>query len=331
MMAIIDQQRRVTEIGIIRIGEKTATGLPTSRKTFRLTSSNKVLLEEAQVVYGGDLRVWEGRTGQWELATERSEIKALFSCKELGNGDIESLSQFYEMWAGNTCLRRCDGCTCETWVDGSRESVPCICGETRTDPELLKKGKVCKIISRLRVMLPEVPEIGLWRLNTGSETFASETIGMIDQMRAIGADLGPIPLTMSIEFREKRTGKGEKTSKFPVVRLSLDRKPVSMIEYVNKLRNAACALPSPGVRAIETSRAPALPQQSTAGESIQDQVKRILKECSMSEVQIRDYKSVCESKDLDWVEMVIQSNKCGCTTADHMFEFLEGDAQKGDS
>ena len=272
---LIERQRRIREEGVIHVGEIRNTGsasFPTSRKTFRLTAKNKAILDTAALKYGGEVTEWmhEGSKKGYQLGIEQSELKAMFSAKELDSGDYESCAQSFEMWNGQTNVRRCDGINCETWQPTgekdrkgkdvhARVSCPCLCDRNAEDFRyLVSKGKACKLVTRMRVLLTEIPALGLWRLNTGSDVFADEIMGFIEQLEMMGLRGQMVPVKLSIDFREKRTGPGQDTEKFPVVSVSIDANPVNLATLVLEARNQALSLPK-GFADVPT----ALPDRTT--------------------------------------------------------------------
>lgn len=341
MANLIERQRRLYEVGIIRIGEKKTIQrgdkditFPTSRDTFKLTSTNKGILEEAQKAYGGILQPWEGHPGEFELLTERSTINVIFSTKPEGDqGDMQSLSQWWELWGGNTCNRRCDGCNATVWKDMGRRNakkevvldqakVPCLCDHDAPGfRDLQKAGKACKLTSRLSVILPDVPAMGLWRLNTGSETFADETAGVLDLIEQLGIT-GLISMTMTIEFREKRTGEGEATSKFPVVKLEYTPENL-LARYVQTVRPQS--LGEVPVPAIGATAAPAL-EQSNAEEAMRqaklDGAYNFLIEIGMADEQVIEFKTWCQGEGRPWVTLALQMRDLGTVTT--VDEFYKG-------
>ncbi len=151
---------RVQEIGRIRMGEKGAKGQPVGLRTFRLTSSDRGVLEAAAKLYGGTVRAWEDApdAGMWQLTTAAAELDILIP------RTLRSLSQNWELWQGGTCERRCDGRTEEIG------KTPCLCGEYRGEEGF------CEIMTRLSIILPRLPGLGLWRLDTGG-WHAASTLG----------------------------------------------------------------------------------------------------------------------------------------------------------
>lgn len=225
MPILAQRQRRLVKVGEIRVGEKrvAANGheYPASRDTFRFTSRFKDLLEALQMIHGGELRPWKAKVGHWELLSEAVSIPAYFSLKDLPDGDIQSLARNleYRNPKDGTLMRRCDGETCTTWNGKERIQRPCLC---RTSGEAL-----CKVRSRVSVILPEVPEFGSWQLGTSSDTFESEALGFIDTMQMLGVN-GLIGVRLTLTFRHKETAPGEKAGRFPVVMISHepDIKPI---------------------------------------------------------------------------------------------------------
>src|SRR5215471_20884488 len=58
---VIDIQRRMTELGHIRMGDKKGSGKDPRRKlvNWRLTSADRTLLDGAVAEYGGTVQPWE--------------------------------------------------------------------------------------------------------------------------------------------------------------------------------------------------------------------------------------------------------------------------------
>jgi hypothetical protein len=61
----------------------------------------------------------------------------------------DAVSQWYELYAGSKCQRRCDG------VTEQKSDRPCMC-----DPE----DRECAMTTRVNVMLRDVPALGQWLL-----------------------------------------------------------------------------------------------------------------------------------------------------------------------
>jgi hypothetical protein len=142
------------------MGEKGAKGQPVGLKTFRLTSNDRGVLESAAKLYGGKVAAWEDApdAGMWQLTTGAAELDILIP------RSLRSLSQMWELWQGGTCERRCDGRV------ESIGATPCLCGPSRGEDGF------CEIMTRLSIILPRLPGLGLWRLDTGG-WHAASTLG----------------------------------------------------------------------------------------------------------------------------------------------------------
>jgi hypothetical protein len=189
-MAIIGLQRRIREVGRIRIGVQaaTSTGRKAPRKLdrFRFTSTDRSVIEAAAGVFGGTASAWDnGGAQQWEVVTDASEIRILLP----PDPSDMAWSQFYETWAKGFCGRRCDG----QW-DTVRDRA-CDC-----DPE----DRECKPTSRLSVLLPDIAGLGLWRLESHGYYAAVELAGAIDLIGQMAGAHTMIPARLRLEQREVR-------------------------------------------------------------------------------------------------------------------------------
>lgn len=200
MSPIIDLQRRLVEVGRIRMGKKGDKGQPQKLSTWRLTSRDQARLEAAADLYGGTVRPWPERDGEYELIVETDELPILLL-------PGQTLSQWHELWSGGGCQRRCDG---------EREILsdsPCLCDAE--GPE-----RKCKPTTRLSVMLPDVPGLGAWRLESHGYYAAVElaaTSHMLEQATARGQLL---PARLRID--QRRQVKDGKTTRYAVPVIDID-------------------------------------------------------------------------------------------------------------
>lgn len=164
---IIDLQRRIMEAGRIRIGQQVPSGngtRPAKLDTFRLTSADKVRIDQAAAIYGGKVAEWKAPAGkQWEVITESVALDVIVPPSDM------AFSQAYETWSAGGCQRRCDG-EFEQISDG-----PCLC-----DPE----NRECEIHTRLSVMLRDLPGLGVWRIDTQGYYAAVELGGAVQVIAA---------------------------------------------------------------------------------------------------------------------------------------------------
>jgi len=214
---ILTLQRQARELGRLRTGWSVPNDDPNKRprpvksKTWVVTSHAEHYVQAAAEAWGGDVECWQPQGNgapQFRVITNASQIDAL-----LPPGD--PLNQHNEMWTKGGCQRRCDGQT---------EQItrrPCLClAEFGEDWHLLRqdqyrKDKVCAATSRLNVVLPDMPDVGVWRAETHSFYAANEWGGTVDMVLSGTGGQGLVPVTLRIEPRTRVAG--GQTKHFPVV------------------------------------------------------------------------------------------------------------------
>jgi hypothetical protein len=202
-MPIIDLQRRLVEVGRLRMGKKGDRGQPQKLDTWRLTSRDKTRLEAAATLYGGTVQPWAERDGEYEVVTATAELPILLL-------PGQTLSLWYETWSAGGCQRRCDG-EREILTD-----APCVCDTESGD-------RTCKPTTRLSVMLPDVPGLGCWRTESHGYYAAVElsaTAAMLERATALGQLL---PARLRIDQRRKV--EGGKTTRYAVPVIDIDTTP----------------------------------------------------------------------------------------------------------
>jgi len=200
MSPILDIQKRLTEVGRIRMGNKSAKGTPQKLEVFRITSRDQSRLAEIAEAYGGEVAPWADRPGEFEVITKTAELPILLL-------PGQALSQWYELWSAGGAQRRCDG-ERDMISDG-----PCVC-----DTE--SGTRKCKPTTRLSVMLPEIPGLGVWRLESHGFYAAVElsaTAGMLEQATAQGQ---VFPARLRIDQRSQV--KEGKTTRYAVPVIDID-------------------------------------------------------------------------------------------------------------
>lgn len=160
MSPILDLQRRHSTTFRLRIGEKVATSNGKT-KPVRLTDSIRVTSVTPEIVdafvaqYGGERTAWEG---QWEAKLPITQLPILLL-------PGQSITAWWEHWAGATCQRRCDGYEMTT-------GEPCVCPD---DPDARMADRhSCKPTTRLSVICPEVEVLGAGMLVTHGKIAAEE-------------------------------------------------------------------------------------------------------------------------------------------------------------
>lgn len=196
-MPLLDIQRQAVEMGRIRLGtsiQRTSkrTGKtykqPQKLSSFRFTTPSPRSAQAVAGLLGGQVRPWEG---QWEVLTDCTELPV-----SVPPGDAWG-SQFYELWKDRVCDRRCDGIT-----EHLRQR-PCLCPPAGTErTEAAKTGRACKPTTRINVILPDLPGLGVWRLESHGFYAAVELGGAVELLAQLRAAGQMIPAILRLERRE---------------------------------------------------------------------------------------------------------------------------------
>lgn len=225
---LLDLNVRPRELGRLRMGEKGSTvkngktvTFPKRRSEWRLTSEDKELLEAAAELYGGTVREWTDaptEAKQWELPTDSDSIDVLVPSPAMAN----PISQFYEMWSGGGCARRCNGEVEMLTGQG------CLCPKDFNERiALAAKGKACQPVTRLMVFLPRLPDIGVWRVEAHGYNAAVELPASAGFLARFAARDQWIKANLTIQTRTKR--KDGKTTHFVVPILSTPDVPLGAL------------------------------------------------------------------------------------------------------
>ena len=261
-MPIVDIQRRFRELGRIRTGHKVRTKggrmAPAKLPRFRLTSPWQHLIEQAAEVYGGEAKPWrnEGtKADEWEVIIDAESLPVVVPPGEV-------FDQWYELWTGGGCSRRCDGVR-QTLVDRA-----CQCPEDPHDrQEKAAKGEACKPTTRLRLMLPDVADVGIWRLESHGFHAAAELGGAAGLVEAATRQGAMIPADLRLAAREGARRPGEPRKSFYVPALSFRGTLGPVLDALGILETGATmpallghVQPRP---ALDAGGTPALPSRGT--------------------------------------------------------------------
>lgn len=198
-MPIRDIQRRFRLLGRLRTGAKVPTKSgklrPDKLPRYRITSPWKDLIEAAAKLYGGTVQEWEdapGKGRQWEVIVDAEEL-------DVAVPPGEALSQWYELWSGGGCKRRCDGITQEN-------ARPCACPEDlaeRAEAASLNPPEACKPTTRLSLMLPRIADLGVWRVDAHGYNAAAELGGAAELLENASKRGVIIPAGLRLEHRSQ--------------------------------------------------------------------------------------------------------------------------------
>lgn len=201
--------KKLTELGRIRLGWQmpNANGKgkhPAKLAEFRLTSNNKPLLHFAANLYGGTVQPWADAPtpGQYELYTTSNAIDVLVPTQS-------AVSVQYEIWSSGGCQKRCDGCHITHSLHLAQIGEPCECPEDdQARAALALDGKACTRVLRLNVLLPDLPGMGCWRLESKGFYATAELLGTLEMLQGAGMEHTIIEAVLRLEQRSvKREGK----------------------------------------------------------------------------------------------------------------------------
>lgn len=237
-MPIIDLQRRMRQLGEIRIGHVVAGTSkagrsytrPAKLNHFRFTSPSQAILAEVAALYGGEVKPWtpaNGGPSEFEVYSTTNRLPVLIPPQD-------AVSQWYELYAGSKCQRRCDG------VTEHKKDRPCVC-----DPD----ERECKITTRVNVMLRDVPALGQWLLITKGYYAATELPPAAELLAQAG---GYVAGWLGME--EKLVQRDEGPARFMVPTLDVEITPAALM--AGKMTGAQAAVASGPERVAITGGRP---------------------------------------------------------------------------
>jgi hypothetical protein len=209
MSRIINLQRQARELGRLRMGTFDGDH-PTRSETWIITSHSQEYVEAAADEWGGTAEKWTpqaSEVAQWRVITDSTSLDAI-----MPPGD--PLTQSYEQWNRGGVVRRCDSVTEK--VSGK----PCLCiAKYGEDWHEAGKKDVCAITSRFSVILPQMPDIGVWRMESHSYYAATEISAHVDLIRSSIGEAYAVPIRLRIEPRDRMIKGKPRHYSVPVVEL----------------------------------------------------------------------------------------------------------------
>lgn len=245
IVPLADLGQRLAEHGRIRIGEqvtfKSGKKGPSSIDHFRFTSTDEAALGQIAAKYGGEVRPWHEPKAnpphQFELHVPTNEIDVV-----LPPG---ALSNYYELWSGGGCQRRCDGVTCTIPGENEDQTVGCLC---------VRQGAMaCKPKSRLNVLLPYVRFAGSWRLETSSWNALHELAATEDLIQTLQAAGDGSLLNAKLRVEQQKKVSNGKTKEYVVPRLVLDATPIEILSGQASFTAIPSATNAPALEAGPTN------------------------------------------------------------------------------
>ena len=223
-MPIADITHRLPRVGKIRLGEQVEAANGKSRpaklETFRITSQSERVIAAVAAAYGGTPSPWDAPDGtkQFQVTIDAVSIDVLIT-----PGD-EAFSQWNEQWSAAGCSRRCDGITEQL----SGDACKCPFDKDKR-AELAKSGKACKPTTRVSVVLPKVPALGAFTMETHGQIAASELASTFALLDMTGAREGRL-LPARLRLEQRVAKKDGQTNRFAVPVLEIATSLGDLIE-----------------------------------------------------------------------------------------------------
>lgn len=214
-MGILTLQKRGRKIGEIRIGAQVETKsgkkAPAKLDAFRFTTKSESIAEAVANLFGGEAQATELLNGDktFEVFTNVTELPVM-----VPPGD-QVISQWNELWLKGGKQRQCDGVTEQL----TQEACKCPF-DTEQRNAMAAKGQACKPVTRLNVMLPDLPDLGVWLISSNGYNAAVELGGTADVLAA-ARDSGVI-IPAKLRLEQRQSVKAGQTRKFAVPVLELN-------------------------------------------------------------------------------------------------------------
>jgi hypothetical protein len=288
-MGILSLQKQVGQIGRIRLGHTVAGTTkggkhytrPAKLESFRFTTHSEFAAHAVADLLGGEPRRWTRqagapREGMWEVFTERDQVNVTVP------PGPRAVDSWYELWQPGMCVRRCDGETEQL------SGEACLCpADQDVRARLAGKGEACRMTTRINVMIPDLPGIGLWMLESHGFYAATEMTGVAELLAGVGQSGVMIPALLRIEQRERRIYRGRdqesETRKFPVPVLEVlatmreiagaaasGQRALALPPPVAPVKAAIGAGPAPAAAEAPAAAAPAPTDQESIAQALAD-------------------------------------------------------------
>jgi hypothetical protein len=219
-MPLLDVQQQHATMFRLRFGDQvTSRGKSRPRRLtdqIRVTSPNPAIVDAFCAVYGGERRGWDNQgRAEFEAYLPTTAIRVVLL-------PGSSLSQWWELYRGSVCVRRCDSQT------ELKSGKPCLCpsrdpAERNADPDQ------CSATTRVSVICPDVDVVGAGMFVTRGLMAASMLPNAIAAANAALAAGIYVPAVVRVV---ECTGQGTKwvVPQIEVVGTSLERLLRSAIE-----------------------------------------------------------------------------------------------------
>ena len=227
----LSERRRLPRLGKIHLGIRNEKGWPEKVDYF-------VCPPEVQAIFGEKPR----------------ELRILIPVED----EERWCSQYYRCYSrsrglvckgdGVECLRLVDTETGDlAWKDDAKKvDMRVMACAGRECPDYKEK---CREIMNLQFLLPEVPGLGIWQVDTGSINSILNINSAADLIKRLYGRISLIPLLLTLEPRDAKTPEGHKQKVF-VLNLRTKTTLDEMMQLIRKPLDLILSLP-PGEEDIE--------------------------------------------------------------------------------
>ncbi|MGI9297848.1 MAG: hypothetical protein ACR2QC_08110 [Gammaproteobacteria bacterium] len=272
-------------LGRIRAGDRSGrNNAPKRLDHFRLTSDNKPRLEYAvKLGWGEEVIEWpdapEGR--QWQMYGTMDSLTVVVP-------KIAAFSQYDELWSGAECIYRCDGTSILKTqphkdypglgeVGGIQEGMPCVCEQF---------SERVPTVTRVSLFLPELPGVGVWRLDTRGFYAGTELQGIVGMLEEASRRGMYIEADLGISQRKRRSN--GQTRIFPVPTLQPRELTMGQILQLRQPQAAPALTPSPIAETIAELSGKPVTQMDVFEQTVRQEAKEAAQNQAQADEQHGD-------------------------------------------
>ena len=175
-------------VGRFRSGRQEG-GVPISLDTWRVTTGDPQVAETVARLLGGTVEEWDTRgEDSLEVVTEQASVTVLLDGPDALDTDLK-------LWGmGGKIIHHCDGVY---FLDEDRRGQRCMCPELLSERKALaREGRGPKPDNRIRFRLQDAPDLGVFRMSSGSWDLQSMMHEYYNALESIG---GPASATLTLE------------------------------------------------------------------------------------------------------------------------------------
>lgn len=240
---ILNLPNKLQEIGRIRAGfkdqEKKSGDKREALDEWRFTSPNEDAIRKIADLYGGTPHIWPERITEYEVFTTSKSLSVQLPA--------DPIFTAYEKWGQGGNQRRCDGERCVVPVQdpqgGHLDEVPCWCEAHNMEPGEHKDA--CVVTVRLKVVMHDVPGLGIWMLTSSSVYAAMELPAVCDLIDALRQRSGIlIPCKLELQYREEKRAYEKFTRKYHVPTLHVDESVQEIATSIRAIESGRSIVPA---------------------------------------------------------------------------------------